>query len=169
MFTRAIGHHAEMLFMNALAQRGFVIKGRDVNEYAGQKWLESKHDLDFVVERDGITYGIEVKNTLPYIPRDELRLKVRMCDHFGMVPLMIMRWAPKTYVFEEIMRPVEGRHRGFALLFGKQLYPYGYDELVTEIVKRLGLPVHSPRAVPDGDIDRFVNWHEKRLKKPEPR
>ncbi|WP_242342705.1 hypothetical protein [Anaeromyxobacter terrae] len=158
-FTRAIGLQGENLFLTGLAQRGFAVNGRDVKEYGGKKWIATKHDLDFVVARDGVAYGVEVKNTLPYIPRDELRLKVRMCEGFGIVPLMIMRSAPKSYIFEEIVRPVEGVHRGFALLFGKQIYPYGYDGFVADVVKELGLPVHAPRAVPEGDIDRFVRWH----------
>jgi hypothetical protein len=163
-FAKAMGLQAETLFLNGFALRGFVARGRDVREYRGVKWTTTNHNLDFVIERDGIAYGVEVKNTLDYIPRNELRTKVAMCDAFGITPLMIMRWAPKSYIYDEIMRAASGSVKGFALLFEKQVYPYGWESLVAEVVNQLGLPVHSPRAIPDGDIDRFVNWHARRVK-----
>lgn len=59
----ACGEQADMLFFNALANRGFVSHGQDANEYEGRKWTASGHNLDFVLSCDGIAYGCEVKNT----------------------------------------------------------------------------------------------------------
>jgi len=38
---------------------------RKVRTWNKKKWEKSGHDLDFVLERDGIAYGCEIKNTLP--------------------------------------------------------------------------------------------------------
>ena len=44
-------------------------------------------NLDRVFERDGIPYGAEIKNTLAYIDRGELHVKLRMCFYLGLRPL----------------------------------------------------------------------------------
>lgn len=95
--TRSCGHRAEDLFFNALAMRGFMPAGKKVKEYNGKKWEKSGHDLDFVFKRDGVAYGCEIKNTLGYIEKEELEIKLEMCAYLGIKPLFIMRYSPKTY------------------------------------------------------------------------
>ena len=73
---RANGRYAEVLFQNALARRGFRPVGENTNAYQGQKWTETDEDLDFILTRDGIAYGVEVKNTLDYIERPVLKSKL---------------------------------------------------------------------------------------------
>ena len=51
-------------------------------------------------ERDGRAYGVEIKNTLKYIPKGELSLKIEICRTLGVRPLFIMRFAPKVYNYE---------------------------------------------------------------------
>ena len=63
-----------------------------------------------------ISHGCEIKNTLSYIDRVELDIKLEMCEFFNIKPLFIMRFAPKSYI-EEIRK--EG---GFSLIFKYQLY-----------------------------------------------
>jgi len=62
----ACGRQAEVLFFNALVNEGFSAKGQNVNEFASKKWTRTEHDLDFILERDGLVYGGEVKNTLRF-------------------------------------------------------------------------------------------------------
>lgn len=151
--AEACGQQAELLFLSALAERGFVCHGRDVNAFRGKQWSETNHDLDFIVERDQVAYGVEVKNRLDYIDRRELQSKLEMCAFLGVRPLMIMRALPKTYIYE-IMQ-----YGGFALVFEAQIYPFGSKELVKDIREVLGLKVDCPRAIPSGIIDRFMKWH----------
>ena len=87
-----------MLFEAALAGAEFKPVARKVRAYAGKTWTDTGHDLDRVFERDGIAYGAEIKNTLPYIPRYELEVKMKMCKHLGLRPLFIVRMAPKNYI-----------------------------------------------------------------------
>jgi len=149
----ACGEQADVLFLNALVKRGFLWAGEDTNEYRGKKWVETNHNLDFIVERDSRAYGCEVKNRWDYIDRREMRIKLAMCEFLEITPLFIMRSSPQTYNDEVI------RRGGFVLIFVAQIYPLGQQDLVRRIKEHLGLPADCPRAIPSGIIDRFMRLH----------
>lgn len=160
-FTHAIGRHGEMMFDSALARHGFMLQqSRDVKTWSGRTWTETNHNLDRIAVRDGIAYGIEIKNMQNYIQRDELYAKLRMCEYLGLVPLFIMRFAPKNYMH------AIWKSKGFGLLFEEQIYPWGFAELLSEVKEVLGLKVQCPRDIPDGHMQRLVKWHEGRLRGP---
>ncbi len=153
--TRSCGHRAEDLFVKALAMKGFMPDALKVKEYKGKKWVRTGHDLDFVFVRDGVAYGCEIKNTLGYIDKEELEIKLEMCSLFGIKPLFIMRYAPKTYnhmIYEQ---------GGYAMIFETQIYELSQEKLVQTIKGVLGLPVVCSKAIPAGIIDRFERWHTK--------
>jgi len=157
-FTNGLGRHGETMFDAALPRGGFMPCAKNVKAWNGKAWLKTDHDLDRVFTRDGVNYGIEIKNTLSYIDRFEMRTKLDMCDFLGLVPLFIMRMAPASYI-EEI------RSRGgYSLIFEWQLYPFGYEKFAAEVREQLGLKVDSPRAIQEGTIQRVANWHEARLR-----
>ncbi len=95
--TGSCGNRAELLFSAGLAGKGFMPAAKKVRDWHGRKWEKTGHDLDFVFERDGIAYGCEIKNTLAYIDKEELFIKLEMCEFFGIRPFFIMRYAPQTY------------------------------------------------------------------------
>jgi len=115
IIAMACGRQAEVLFFNALTNKGFLSHGQEVNEYGGKKWTETEHDLDFIIEKDNIAYGCEVKNRWDYIKRDELTIKLKMCEFLGIKPLFVMRHSPKTYNWEIIQRG------GYAMIFETQI------------------------------------------------
>lgn len=156
--ARACGVQAELLFKLALVKRGFALRAEDAREYAERVWTRTEHNIDFVVEKDGCVYGGEVKNRLDYIEREELELKLELCRHLGVTPLFIMRVSPKSYNYMIIQQG------GFALIFETQIYPPGQEPLVERIRRVLRLPVVCSRAIPDGIIERFMKWHERRVK-----
>jgi hypothetical protein len=156
--TRGCGHRAEDLFCKALALRGFMPAGPKINEYKGRRWTKTDHDLDFVFQRDGIEYGCEIKNTLGYIDKEELDIKIEMCDFLNIKPLFIMRYAPKPYI------KLIYENGGFALLFETQIYELGQVELVEKIKEVTGMPVICTKSIPDGIIDRFEKWHKTKVK-----
>lgn len=158
-FTYALGAHGETMFDAALPTVGFMPKGRKVRSYGGREWNETKHDLDRVFERDSIAYGTEIKNTLSYIEKEELEVKVRMCKELGLRPLFIVRYAPKSYV--EFVRE-EG---GFTLIFKYQLYPFGQKAFADEVRARLRLPTDSPARIEEGTVHRLLDWHVKQMAK----
>lgn len=154
-FTAALGIHAETMFDAALAKQGFIPTSEKVREYKGKAWTETGHDLDRVYGRDGIVYGCEIKNTLPYIPKEELQVKLNMCKTLEIIPLFIMRMAPKTYNWEII------KAGGFSLIFKYQLYPFGFTDLVREVRNELRLSVDCPKAIEIGTIERLKKFHDK--------
>lgn len=156
-FTRALGNHGETMFDAALGRIGFARLAKHVREWNGKLWIESGRNLDRMYGRDGVVYGAEVKNTLAYIPEDELSDKLKMCNFFGVRPLFIMRFAPKTYIYRIF------RAGGYAFIFEDQLYPFGMEEKAKRIREELGLKVHAPTEVREGDVRRFEKWHQKSL------
>ena len=156
--TRGCGYRAEDLFCKALALRGFMPAGTKIKEYEGRRWTRTGHDLDFVFKRDRIEYGCEIKNTLGYIGKEELDIKIEMCAFFNIRPLFIMRYAPKSYI------KLIYENGGFALLFETQIYELGQIELVKRIKEVTGLPVICTKSIPDGIIDRFEKWHKTKVK-----
>jgi len=156
-FTRALGRHGELMFDAALPTQGFMPKAKKVTAYGGKQWTTTGHDLDRIYERDGVPYGAEIKNTLPYIPTDELKIKLRMCSFLGLKPLFIVRMAPKSYIQEV------HKQGGFTLVFKYQLYPHGFSTFAEEVRNRLKLPVDSPASIEHGTIQRFLTWHTKQL------
>lgn len=111
----------------------------------------------FIFERDGLAYGVEVKNTLGYMDHGELLVKIALCRHLGIRPVFAARMLPKSWVKAVVDAG------GFALIMKYQLYPWAHRDLARRVRADLGLPVDSPRALQDGTMQRFVTWHERNL------
>lgn len=156
---KSCGNRAELLFAAGLASRGFIPVITKARSYKTKKWTKTGHDLDYIFEKDHFAYGCEIKNTLPYIDKDELSIKLEMCDKLRLRPLFIMRYAPKVYINEII------DNGGFALIFKAQIYDVSQKELVKRIRQILGYEADYPSAIPTGIIDRFEKWHNKKAKK----
>jgi hypothetical protein len=154
-FTTALGNQGEMLVDAGLPSAGFVPKGRDVAQFAGLKWTDTRHNLDRVFEKDGILYGTEIKNRLSYISQDEFYTKLRMCEVLKLRPLFIARMMPRSYVYELF------RRGGFALLMKFQFYPFGSESFAANVRKRLSLPVDCPKRLEDGTLQRLINYHNR--------
>ena len=154
-FTRALGRHGEMLVESGFARTGFRILQHKVKEVDGRAWTETNHDLDFLIVRDGIRYGVEVKNQLGYIDRTELQIKLAMCHHFGVRPMFVTRALPKNYIYEV------GRAGGYSLLTDNQNYPLLAEDLARRVRAVLNLPVGVIERFPNTALDRFEKWHEK--------
>jgi hypothetical protein len=149
-----IGLQGEIMVLDAFARHQFVTQGREVNSFRSEIWKETEHDLDFIFERDGIPYGVEVKNTLGYMDYEEFQIKIRLCRHLGLRPLFVVRMFPRSWMHELITAG------GFGLIFKYQLYPWGQRELGRKIAQELGLPIDAPRAIGSGTMTRFLRWHE---------
>jgi len=111
-----------------------------------------------IVERDEEAYGVEVKNTLTYIDREDFEVKIKLCEQLGVTPVFAVRMLPTTW-FRELVNEVGG----FGLIFKWQLYPFGHKSVADEVRAKLGLPVDCPVSLEEGTMDRFVNWHDKRV------
>ena len=132
------------------------LKAKDVREWNGRKWTLTDHDLDRIYERDGIEYGAEIKNTLPYIEKKLLLRKLDIAKIFNVRPFFIVRRAPQNYI--EMVH----KRGGFTLILDYQLYPFGFRTIAKKIQAELGLPVDSPRSLSDQTAKRFLDWHQRR-------
>lgn len=157
-FTHALGRHGELMFDAALGRAGFQSKAKNARDWEGKTWTKSNHNLDRIVVKDSRPYGVEIKNTQNYISREELKIKLDLCRHLGLIPLFIVRFAPKSYIYEV---QTQG---GFTLLFEEQMYPFGQSALLSRVRSELGLKVHCPNDVKDGDIQRLLKWHDRQLR-----
>ena len=113
---------------------------------------ETGHDLDFIFEKDGVGYGVEVKNTLGYLDVDEFVTKIRLARHIGLKPVFAVRFLPKTWAEALI------QSGGYAMIMKYQFYPLTHKELANQIRDSLGLPVDTPRRIEDGTMQRFEAW-----------
>jgi hypothetical protein len=152
-----LGQHGEMMVLEGFARSGFVLKGRDINVYDGRSWTRTEHDLDFIFEKDGVAYGVEVKNRLSYMPDREFKIKIALCHKIGVRPVSAVRMLPTIWIHELVQAG------GYALILKYQLYPKAQKELVKRISREIGLPVGTPRVLMDGTMQRFLNWHEKNV------
>ncbi len=157
VFTRALGHYGEMLVESGFARTGFRILQQKVRAVDNRLWTESKHDLDFLIERDGVRYGVEVKNQLGYIGQTEFQIKLAMCEFFGIRPMFITRAMPKNYINNVV------RGGGYSLLTDNQNYPLLADDLARRVRAVLQLPVGVIRQFPDTALTRFERWHSRTL------
>ena len=98
LFTRAVGTQGELLADSGFAGIGFRIVGRNIKSANGRIWTKTNHDLDRLVTRDGILYGVEIKNQLAYIDQTEFQVKLAMCEHMGIRPLFVARMMPRSYI-----------------------------------------------------------------------
>jgi hypothetical protein len=153
IISEALGHQGEIMVLEALARNGFRIVQRNTAEHSGNKWSHSEHDLDLIVERDGIGYGVEVKNTLPYIRQEDFETKKAICAHLGLRPIFAVRMMPKTWIYQL------KQERGYALILKSQYYPWGQKALANRVAHELGLPVVCVAAIEQGLIDRLLAWH----------
>lgn len=149
--------HGEMMVLEDFARSEFVMRGRNTREFRGRLWIETENNLDFIFERDGQAYGVEVKNTLGYMDYDEFQLKIRLCQFLGIRPIFAARMLPKSWMSELI------DSGGYGMIMKYQLYPWTHKELAKRVADELTLPVDAPRALYEVTMNRFLEWHKKWL------
>jgi len=153
--TEALGLHGELMALEGFARCQFVLHGRDTRAYGGTQWQASEHTLDFIFARDGLLYGVEVKNALAYMDYEEFRIKRALCRALGLRPVFVVRMLPRSWIQELI---ADG---GYGMILKYQLYPWTHRALARQVAQELGLPVDAPRALAEGTLTRFLRWHQR--------
>ncbi|MEW6059808.1 MAG: hypothetical protein AB1551_06675 [Actinomycetota bacterium] len=123
----ALGLHGELMVLEGFARHEFVMRGRNTRSFGGRTWVRTRHDLDFIFEKGGKAYGVEVKNTLGYMEHEELDIKIRLSLDLGLKPVFAARMLPKSWVYEVV------RAGGFALILKYQLYPWAHRDLARRV------------------------------------
>lgn len=154
----AAGAHAEDLFDEVFNTLGFKIHGRDVSEYNGRRIAgevgKEPGNLDFVVERDGVTYGVDVKNWIRYEAdtREEVRRKVRFALELKTQPFIITRYLDQDAIYTDI----NGKG-GIVYRYVRLLVPAIFEFLAARARDLLGYPVLATDKFPEYS----VKWLEK--------
>lgn len=147
-----LGMQGEHLVLAAFARKQYVLMSEESKSYKNEEWRETGHDLDFIFEKNGVGFGIEVKNTLGYMDVDEFVIKIRICLHLGIKPVFAVRYIPKTWAEALI------HSGGYAMIMKYQFYPWTHKELAKQIHDSLHLPVDTPKKIEDGTMQRFEKW-----------
>jgi hypothetical protein len=149
----ALGLHGETMILTMFAEAQFVQLGRETRSFGGETWRDTDHDIDFIFARDDIAYGVEVKNTLGYMDKEEFDIKVALCLHLGIRPVFAVRTMPRIWMIE--LNEVGG----FGLIFKYQLYHWTHKDLAKRVSAEIMLPVDSPRRMSSNTMQRFLDWH----------
>ena len=116
-----LGMQGEHLVLAAFARRQFLLVSEEANEYQGVKWTGTGHDIDFIFEKNGRGFGVEVKNTLGYMNIDEFVAKIRLGRHIGVSPIFAVRYLPRIWV------EALARAGGYAMIMKYQSRPSERD------------------------------------------
>lgn len=133
--NKATGDYAETLTLSALRAVHANQLARNAREHGGHFWTQTGHNLDFIVEKDGIAYGVEVKNTWEYFPSEELTAKLALCANLGLRPLFVARHRHSGQ-FNSVREA-----GGLLYIFKSKVFPPGQEALTKRIWQEMRLPV----------------------------
>ena len=129
----ALGEHVVSSCFTSINSR---FEGRNTNEYQGKKWTSTDHNLDFIASKDGIAYGIEVKNTFDYIDdKDSTSRCFRCVLTLGIIPVCIFRFARYDYLTK--IKQVGGQ----IFMYRSKLFPLWAQEQIHSLWEDTLLPV----------------------------
>jgi Holliday junction resolvase len=88
-----LGERLQDLVQSELRAHGFkIIDKKDSRQFGGRTWDESKHMLDVIAKNEKMTIGVEIKNTLYPTPVSEVKTKIKICQHLGLISVFACRW-----------------------------------------------------------------------------
>jgi hypothetical protein len=155
---------AEDLFERAFNSLGFEIVKRDASEYNGRKVtsVEGKQppNLDFILRRDGVVYGVDVKNWIRYEfnTRKEVILKVSLALQLQIAPFIIARYVDKDAIYTEVISK-----GGICYPYRTLLFSPNFASLARRANSLLGYPTMALDRLPTFKVQRVDFLHEKML------
>lgn len=151
--------HSENIFEMALGEAGFVIVSRrDGTRYFNQKLSPGGTNLEYIALQDGVFYGIEVKQKIPYPDFERiLSDKKFVADFHGIQFLLISRrLGPYSYrLFQK---------KGLYFEFGKLFWTAENSSFAQRCKETLYYPIecidHPPSYLTDG-LKAIPKIHDK--------
>jgi hypothetical protein len=159
-------YYAEDLFERAFIGLGFDIRARDASEYNGWRVMgtmgKEPPNLDFILARDKVTYGVDVKNWIryEYDTRNEVRFKVDLALQLHIVPFIIARYVDKETIYREIY--LRG---GICYLFKTLIFSPTFSSLSQRANQILGYPTIAMDRLPTYKVERIDFLHRKYLER----
>lgn len=101
------------------------------------------------MEKDNISYGVEVKNGLGY--PDDLYWKFIVAAELDTIPLIIARW------LNPAQQPLIGELGGAYIVYKTALYSTTYKDIIEKVVNTLGAPIEPRDEIDQNFFIRKVN------------
>ena len=135
------GFHAQYLWRDAFVDLGFTIEKEDVREFGGKE-ATIGGDIDFVAKKDGLVFGVEVKNGLEY--PDDLSRKVQIAVELGTIPVVIVRRV--TWDAYSNLK----KYGVLVKIYETSIMPRSYESIVNECKVTLKMPLIALDAISTG-------------------
>ncbi len=134
--SREMGYYAQNIVEDALKKAKFnIISKEDCTRYFKGELFPGRKKLDFIAYRDGVFYGIEVKNHISYpdLNKDILKPK-KIADFHGVQFVMISRRL--GYLSHEVFK-----NKGLYVEFENLIFDPQYSSLAEKINEVFYYPV----------------------------
>ena len=159
-------YYAEDMFERAFVTLGFEILGRNASEYKGKK-VEGTlgkvpPNLDFIIKRDRVIYGVDIKNWIryEYVTRNEVKFKFNLAKQLGIIPFIVARYVDKSFLFQEIIE------KGGICYCYRDLILSPYAEKLARVANQiLGYPTIALDTLPTYKIERILFIHKRFLER----
>lgn len=157
-YGKTTGTWAEFLTEHMFLKNGFTIVDTHTKKFKNLEWKKTNHNLDFIVTKDDLYYGVEVKNRFEYITEYELEVKMLgMCDHLNLIPMCVFRMAPGAFMFKLY------KNGGFTIIFKRKALPIGFESFAKKIWEDTLLPIQATCFLSERGERLFLKWHEKNI------
>jgi len=149
-----VSRFSEKLFEEGLAGLGFRVHGRNVSSFKGKRVLgapgRSPPNLDLVVERDAVVYGIDVKNWIryQYDSRPKVKRKVWAARRLETIPWVIARYLDKDLIYRYVVSV-----GGLVYVYETLLFPPAMRLLAEDAKRYLGYPTLAAECLPDYKVE----------------
>lgn len=151
--------HAEDVFLEAFEGKlGFVCLGRDVCEFRGKKASgvagKQPPNVDFVLEWNGVLFGVDVKNWIryEYETPEEVQVKLKVCRELCLVPFIVAR-----YIDRDLTNHIIYDLGGLVYEYKQLILQPDMKSLAEEANVLLGFPTVSVNVLPGSMIERIEN------------
>jgi predicted RecB family endonuclease len=126
------GFYAQEMWRDAFKDLGYEIVKEDAQEYEGKR-ATVKGDIDFIAKKDGLTFGVEIKNGLEFAA--DLARKVQIAIELGTIPVLVVRRVTWD-VYHNLKK-----YGVLTKLYETSIMPKAYESIVEECKKVLGMPL----------------------------
>jgi hypothetical protein len=130
--SREAGFHAQALWRDAFKSLGYEIIKENASENAGRK-ASIEGNIDFIAEKAGLQFGVEVKNELSY--PDDLAKKFQIAAELGTIPVFVVRKVSPT-AYQNLKK-----FGALVKIYETAIFNLEYEPMVKRCISVLGYPL----------------------------
>lgn len=146
------GFYAQSLWLDAFVRAGFNILDENTNEFEG-KTASISGDVDFIAEKDGLKFGVEIKNGFSYSTTVEIKDKFRVAAELGVIPFFVVRRLPygaRKWITD---------NGGLILPYNDSIYPFDCESKTRDCMNHLGFPIIMLKDIDDRFRNKLLEIH----------